>query len=255
MGVSVSFGSGAVAALLLLCMIGIWASGKLVDMVSLLIAVCTGLFLTLTAAGELDEVMLFLTVLTKLPFCRQFLQLSGTPGIAASVTATFTAFAGELLKLFLLCVGTSITLELAKPLESACKEVPIKWLRFLLIWLLRMIACVTGMCLFFMLSEYALPKISQGLLAGISCSVFLALLLMLLSPVVEFLVLSAKVIPNAFLIRLSKFVSENKMGGKLQASFYATLSLTLILALVQQANVFAAERDMLRSIIEALAYT
>lgn len=73
---------------------------------------------------------------------------------------------------------------------------------------------------------------------------------MLLSPVVKFLALSAKVVPNALLTRLSKFVSENKMGGKLQASFYATFALVLILVLVQKTNIFAEVCGILRQLIE-----
>lgn len=73
---------------------------------------------------------------------------------------------------------------------------------------------------------------------------------MLLSPVVKFLALSAKVVPNALLTRLSKFVSENKMGGKLQASFYATFALVLILVLVQKTNIFAEVCGNLRQLIE-----
>lgn len=236
--------------LLLLCIVGIWASGKLVDTLSLIVAVCVGIYLMLAAAASTEDAAVFLAAMRSIPFFRQFLCLFGSAGIVASVTAEFDSFARELLLLLLLCMLISAALELAKPLETACGEIPAKWLKFLLIWTLRLLACALGEYLFLLLVRYVLSAIPQALLAGICCAVFLTLLVMVFSPVAEFLVLSAKVVPTKFLTTLSKFVSTNKMGGKLQVSFYATFVFVLVLMFVQASGVFSAELDALRVIIE-----
>lgn len=240
--------SGALAAipvpallLLVICVIGILNSGKINETLALLVGLSIS-YILLAIYGPtpfIENVDLSQSSIRAIPFLDNLLGIFGAPSITTLFWQDFHAFLRQLLNLMVLSVITSTILTVSKPLSDSCRSLP-SALAFTLPWLVRYTACVFGMWGYEYLQVYVFAAVPEAVMTVIAYLVFLAMLLMLLGPVVEFLLLSAHVTSHPVVSAISRFVKEYKMGGALQTAFYATFFLALLAMVLQDTGVVAS---------------
>ncbi len=227
--------------LLILCIVGILNSGKINETLALLV----GLIISYVLLAEYgptpftEDAQMAQTSIRAIPFLENLVGFSGAPRITELFKQDFHAFLRQLLNLWTLSVITSTILTVSKPLADSCHSLP-SVLAFSLPWLVRYTACVFGMWGYEYLQVYLLSGVPENIITAIAYLVFLAMALMLLSPLMEFLLLSAHVTENPVVSALSKFVKEYKMGGVLQTAFFSTFFLILLTMVLQETGAIEA---------------
>lgn len=239
-----------VILLFLLSVLGIIAAGKPAESFGRLAAcavtyvLCGILF---SNASMEPALAAFSRGLEVLPFYRS-LSGNGEPA-AAMFLHNFTGFTVELFELFALCTSVDISLTVLNFLVTGSKKLgdalvglvsPFKakaggvcGVVVLLFPLAALyLICIAAAFVYAAVYVYALSALPETVILGIALTVFIVVVLMVLSPLVDFLMLWAKVSPNKVIHAVSGFVKEHKLGGGLQVAFFATfLMLSVIVAL------------------------
>lgn len=145
-------------------------------------------------------------------------------------------FAEELLGVFVLVVLVKLFFLIAKPISAWVKDISRFW-GAIAQFFLYYAACVAGMWSYGFLKLYLNSALPRAWAAGLAGLVFLFTVLVLLSPVADYVAAAAGLIPNPVLNKLSSFIKEHTLGGALQAIFYATFFSAALLVILQEAGV------------------
>lgn len=244
-------------ALLIFCVAGILGSGKLKETVALLVGLFIAYALLILYGGNPFSGDDLQTGLKAIPFLQNVFRLFDAPSIHTLFSQDFHGFLRQMLNLLLLSILTSAILTVSEPLSTTLKNAVstlggsgsgvfrtiCSWIAFFLPWLVRYTACIFGMWAYIYLEIHVLRALPEAFFTALAYVVFLAMIVMLLSPLLEFLLLSAKVIPIKFLTSLSNFVKEHKMGGVFQSAFYATFFLILLMMILQDGGALNSLHD------------
>lgn len=234
------FSSVPIPALLLLifCMIGILNSGKINETLALLVGVIISYILLLEYGPTpfTKDINSMKDSIQAIPFLNNLLHVSGAPGLTGLFQQDLNAFMRQLLNLLLLSMTVSVILTVSQPLADSCKSLP-SVLSFLIPWFVRYAACVLGMWGYVYFSVYVLSVFPKEIMTIFAYLILLTMLLMLLSPLAEFILLSAHVTSNPVVQAISRFVQEYKMGGVLQTTFFCTFLLVLLAMVLQDTGV------------------
>lgn len=235
---SPNFGALSLPAILIiiLCIIGISASGQFSKAFGRWIGVMIGLALSFLYGPELfasntERVQI---CIEGIPFFENFFQLFGTQSITDLFTNHFSEFLVEFFLLLLFAIVIDLTFELCAPIINWSTQLRSFGLNLFLPWIFRYFSCVIGMWIYVVLYVFVISFIPDIWMIIFSIVSFIFMLLMILSPLVEILVLSANLIPNKILQNISEFVKKNKVGGTLHGAFYGTFLTLASCILIQE---------------------
>lgn len=232
--------------ILLLCLVGIFASGKLKETMG----VCVGGGLAWAAMLPFGGAILCQALsvpldpewIQQVPFWEYILRAwQGTSDFSPSILFDGSVD-GAIFGLFMVLLLCDILLTLEGMLESELNG----WMNWasglpgiigtiagfiarLLPWLLRYIACVgAGIAAFFLIRclDSVLP---QGVWVIFGKAVLIAMLLIALAPLAKLIAAVARLTGNPAAKALSSFLDQNPVGEVLQEVFFAQLLLILLL--------------------------
>ena len=167
------------------------------------------------------------------PFLNAF--FGNGQSVRSLLVKDFSAFSGEFLKLFLFCAVVDTMLTVFDPLARSVGGVNVYCLGLLLPWIVRYIICCGAVFVYAALYAYAISPLPEWLCGSLALVIVVMTALMLLSPLVNFLILWADLVPNRFIRAVSAFVKDHKVGGVMQVSFFTAFMLLSVLMGVQEA--------------------
>lgn len=226
-----------VLAIFILCIVGIIASGKPAETFGRLAACAVSYYLAVCYGPSLfmDDSAKMKLSLEGIPFLGYI--ISGEKNTIINLLFSNAAvFAKEFLKLFVFSLVVDTFFTVFKSFVDYCKNIKLFYLGYILPWFARYALCTFAMFAYIALYVVVLAPMPDKLWLALSIAVIIITALMLATPLIEFIILWADLIPNKFLKVISTFIKEHKMGGVLQVAFFATFSFASVLICVQEAS-------------------
>ncbi len=198
--------------LLFLCIIGIIASGKIGAALGRALASITtwAFLLALNTPTE------------ALPFMNTFLGYRTNGTIMDLINTDFLAFVYEMFFLFLFNLFIDTFLELVSSTVNSLGKSQSLIISLAGPWVVRIAACFFAGYGFIYFRLYLLSFIPKIVVSLFAIAIFVFMLLMILSPVIEFFLVLVKVAPFPLLTKIAEFVQKNTVKGILHAAFYGT---------------------------------
>lgn len=225
-----------VLAVLLLCVVGIIASGKPAETFGRL-AACAASYCLAAAYGPnlfSEDPARIKISLEGIPFYNNVI-LKGNGSVLSLFFSDFAVFAKEFLKLFIFSLVVDMFFTVFKSLVDYCKTIKRFGLGYFLPWLARYTICVFAMFAYIALYVFALAPMPDKLWFIMSIIIIIVTALMLLTPLIEYIIVWIDLIPNKAIKALSEFIKEHKMGGVLQVAFFAAFSFAAVIICLQEA--------------------
>lgn len=224
-----------ILAVMLFCVVGIIASGKPAETFGRVCACLISYVMMFFYSPNLyeNDIPLIKKCLDGIPF---LYSLSGEnqDSIVKMFFSDFTRFSEEFLKLFIFSLIIDMFLTVFNSAVKFAAEIKNFGLGYILPWFVRYVICLIAMNVYSVLYVFVLSQMPKALWLAVSIVVTITTMLMLLTPLIEFIILWADLIPNSFVHSLSKFIKEHKLGGVLQVSFFAAFSMLSIFVCIQQ---------------------
>lgn len=226
-----------VLAILLFCIVCIIASGKPAETFGRLAACMVSYFLAIYYVGEeiisgSDEMMR--VCIEGIPFLN-YLMSKNQRTILNLFFSDFTLFAKDFLKLFIFSLIVDTCFTVLHALVEFGKSIRFHGIEYILPWFFRYIISALAAFLYIVLYLFVLCRMPDIVWLVISILVVSVTALMLFTPVIEFILLWADLIPNKFIKSLSAFIKEHKMGGVLQVAFFAAFAFVSVMICFQEA--------------------
>lgn len=220
-----------------LCVAGIIASGKPAETFGRVLA-CVLSYCLLTAVFSREEIaneVKFVRMGQEgIPFFDALFR--GGPSIAVMPAQNFQSFSREFMKLFLFCAVVDTMLTVFHSVVKAAEGINIFCIGLFLPWLVRYLICCGAIFVYAALYSCVLSLLPNAAWVGLALVIVVMTGLMLLSPLVDFLVLWADLMPNPFIHKVSTFIKDHKAGGVLQVSFFTAFLLLSFLTCLQAAG-------------------
>lgn len=219
-----------------LCIAGIIASGKPAETFGRVLA-CILSYYLLTAVFSREKIASEVKFIRMgqegIPFF-DVLFRSGT-SIAAMPVHDFQNFSREFMKLFLLCVVVDTMLTVFHSAVKSAEGINKYCIGLFLPWIVRYLICCGAIFVYAAFFGYVLSLLPNAVWVGLALVIVVMTGLMLLSPLIDFLILWADLMPNPFIQKVSTFIKGHKVGGVLQVSFFAAFLLLPFLTCLQEA--------------------
>lgn len=184
-----------------------------------------------------------------LPFFEELKAVTTEPIL---IKGEFGNFIYELLKLFIFCLIVDTAFIISKPILDWCSKISNTVAAFLISAFARYLVCCLALIAQMFLWIYVLSGIPQNIFTVLAYIVFLAMILMMLTPVVNFILLAAKVTKDTtigkFVSSLSEFVKENKMSGELKTSFFCTFLMVLLLSVLRRTGALLSLAEQIQEV-------
>lgn len=226
-----------VLAILLFCIVGIVASGKPAETFGRLAACAVSYYLAVYYGPDLflDNPVKLKISIEGIPFF-SYMITDDQNTIIRLLFSDINLFAKEFLKLFIFSLIVDTFFTVFKSLVVYCKNINLFYLGYVLPWIARYALCSFAMFAYIALYVFVLAPMPDTLWLVMSIVIIIVTALMLLTPLIEFIMLWADLIPNKAVKAISTFIKEHKMGGVLQVAFFAAFSFISMMICIQEAS-------------------
>ena len=218
------------------CLLGMIASGKVAETFSLLVAssvsygLCVGYGPSLfQELGDLDKMR---ASISSIPFLETWFPDSSFR-ILGLLHEDLPAFTQHLFYIFVLTVFVNVIFSISRGLIQQVQHSGNFWISSLSFFL-KYIACIAAMWLYIAFSGYVFSGVSSEIISKIAYVIFILLVLVLLTPLVDYLLAAANITSLPMLKNISTFVKSNPVGGNLQPIFFSSFLMTCLMIILQE---------------------
>lgn len=225
-----------VIAVFFVCVAGMIASGKPAETLGR-VAACVLtyalMYMVFSQTTHGEDSYLVRLGLEGIPFLGPVFDSGGS--ITSIFLHDFSGFSEEFFKLYIFSAVVDTMLTVFHGLFESLGRINYFSLGLFLPWIARYVICCASIFVYAAVYIYIMSPLPEWLWAGLALVTVVMTALMLLSPLIDWFILWADLLPNRFIHMVSSFIKEYKVGGVLQVSFFTAFLLLSGLICLQEA--------------------